>query len=126
MIPVAVAMLLIGIILLVAQSTGLFEDWGYSTKKADLYTYFNTQEGSDEAVVIENGEMTDQKIKVKNGRMYVPYETVKEKYNEDFYWEASSGRLLYTTGDGVYAAVPGEDLPDLGCAPLLRYAGWRI
>ncbi len=109
MIPVAVAMLLIGIILLVAQSTGLFEDWGYSTKKADLYAYFNTQEGSDEAVVIENGEMTDQKIKVKNGRMYVPYETVKEKYNEDFYWEASSGRLLYTTGDGVYAAVPGED-----------------
>ncbi len=107
-IPVAVAMILIGVILLVAQSTGLFEDWGYSDKKANLNEYFNTT-SDDTASVVENGAVTDKKIKVKDGRLYVPYEEVIENYNENFYWEASSGRLLYTTGDGVYAAVPGDN-----------------
>ena len=106
-IPVAVAMILIGVILLVAKSTGLFEDWGYSSKKADLNKYFRTT-SSDTASVVENCEVTDDKITVKDGRLYVPYEIVLEKYNEDFYWEASAGKLLYTTGDGVYSAVPGE------------------
>lgn len=107
-IPVAIAMLLIGVILIIAQTTGLFEDWGYSSKKADLNEYFKST-SEDTASIVENGEVTDDKITVKDGRLYVPYENVKEKYNEDFYWEESSGRLLYTTGDGVYAAVPGDN-----------------
>ena len=107
-IPVAVAVLLIGIIALVAMNTGLFDDWGYSSKKADLYQYFKST-SDDTASVVVNGEVTDDKIKVRNGKLYIPYETVLEKYNENFYNEDKSGRLLYTTGDGVYAAVYGED-----------------
>ncbi len=107
-IPVAVAMLLIGVILLIAQSTGLFEDWGYSSKQADLNEYFKAT-SADEAVIVENGEITDEKIKVKDGRMFVPYDTVIEKYNPNFYWESASNRLLYTTGDGVYSASPGDN-----------------
>ena len=107
-IPIVIAMMLIGIILLVANSTGLFEDWGYSSRKADLNEYFGTT-SSDTATVVENGEVTDDRITVKDGRLYVPYETVVEKYNADFYWEAASDRLLYTTGDGVYSAVPGDN-----------------
>ena len=103
-IPVAVAMILIGVILLVAKSTGLFDDWGYSSKKADLNKYFKAT-SADTASVVENGEVTDDKITVKDGRLYVPYETVLEKYNEDFYWEEQSQKLLYTTGDGVYSAA---------------------
>lgn len=107
-IPVAVAMLLIGVILLLAQSTGLFEDWGYSSKQADLNEYFKAS-AADEATVVEDGEITDEKIKVKDGRMYVPYELVIERFNPNFYWESASNRLLYTTGDGVYSASPGEN-----------------
>ena len=106
-IPIAVAMILIGVILLVAKSTGLFDDWGYSSKKADLNRYFKVT-SADTASVVENCEVTDDKITVRNGKLYVPYDTVREKYNEDFYWEEASGKLLYTTGDGVYSAVPGE------------------
>ena len=106
-IPIAVAMMLIGIILIIAKSTGLFDDWGYSSKKADLNKYFKST-SADTASVIENYEVTDDKITVKDGRLYVPYDIVREKYNEDFYWEEASGKLLYTTGDGVYSAVPGE------------------
>ncbi len=107
-IPVAVAMLLIGVILLLAQSTGLFEDWGYSSKQADLNEYFKAT-AADEATVVEDGEITDEKIKVKDGRMYVPYDLVIERFNPNFYWESASNRLLYTTGDGVYSASPGEN-----------------
>ncbi len=107
-IPVAVAMLLIGVILLLAQSTGLFEDWGYSSKQADLNTYFKSP-AADEATLVDNCEITDEKIKVNNGRLYIPYETVIEKYNPNFYWESASSRLLYTTGEGVYSANPGDN-----------------
>ena len=101
--PVVIAIVLIGIILLVAKSTGLFDDWGYSSKMADLNGYFKTI-SDDTASVVENGEVTDDKITVREGKLYIPYETVIEKYNENFYWEQTDDRLLYTTGDGVYAA----------------------
>lgn len=101
--PVVIAIALIGIILLVAKSTGLFDDWGYSSKMADLNGYFKTI-SDDTASVVENGEVTDDKITVRDGKLYIPYETVIEKYNENFYWEQTDDRLLYTTGDGVYAA----------------------
>ncbi len=101
--PVVIAIALIGIILLVAKSTGLFDDWGYSSKMADLNGYFKTI-SDDTASVVENGEVTDDKITVRDGKLYIPYEVVIEKYNENFYWEQTDDRLLYTTGDGVYAA----------------------
>lgn len=101
--PVVIAIALIGIILLVAKSTGLFDDWGYSSKMADLNGYFKTT-SDDTASVVENGEVTDDKITVRDGKLYIPYEAVIEKYNENFYWEQTDDRLLYTTGDGVYAA----------------------
>lgn len=101
--PVVIAIALIGIILLVAKSTGLFDDWGYSSRMADLNNYFKTT-SNDTASVVENGEVTDDKITVKDGKLYIPYETVIEKYNGNFYWEQADDRLLYTTGEGVYAA----------------------
>ena len=101
--PVVIAIALIGIVLLVAKSTGLFDDWGYSSKMADLNGYFKTI-SDDTASVVENGEVTDDKITVRDGKLYIPYEAVIEKYNENFYWEQTDDRLLYTTGDGVYAA----------------------
>ena len=101
--PVVVAIALIGIILLVAKNTGLFDDWGYSDKMADLNSYFKAT-SSDTASVVENGEVTDDKISVKEGKLYIPFEDVIAKYNENFYWEQTDDRLLYTTGDGVYAA----------------------
>ncbi len=88
----------------------LFEDLMYSSEKADLNEYFKTtpEDMNTSATVIEECEVTDEKITVKDGRLYLPYETVIEKYNPNFYWEKSSEKLLYTTGDGVYTATPGE------------------
>lgn len=110
--PVAIAIGLIGIIALVAAKfTDVFDDLGYSSTQADLYEYFgiSKEEAQTQAAVVENGEVTGERITVKDGRLYVPYEVVTEKYNDGFYWEAAGDRLLYTTGDGVYAARPGDN-----------------
>ena len=46
-----------------AKNTGLFDDWGYSSKKADLNEYFKST-GQDSASVVENGtgEVSGAKI----------------------------------------------------------------
>ena len=40
--PVVIAIVLMGIIGLVAYSTGVFDDFGYSSRMADLKEYFAT------------------------------------------------------------------------------------
>ncbi len=109
--PVVIAIVLMGIIGLVAYSTGVFDDFGYSSRMADLKEYFATspEEINTTAAVIENYEVTGEKLTVKDGRIYVPLETVNEKYNPNFYWEKNGEKLLYTTGEGVYTAVPGDN-----------------
>ncbi|MBQ6128391.1 MAG: chitinase [Lachnospiraceae bacterium] len=109
--PIAIAVVLIGLIALLSfKFTDWFDDFSYSSKKADLYEYFGvTEEDGDKAVIVENGEPTADRITVKDGRLYVPYEDVIAKYNDNFYWQAFDEKLLYTTGDGVYSATPGEN-----------------
>lgn len=125
-IPVAVALLLIGIIALVAMNTGLFDEFGYSSKKADLYQFFMISESEKDsaAAVVRDGVVTGEKILIKDGRLYIPYDTVIEKYNEEFYWEESSQRLLFTNGEGVYAASCNEDHYLLGDSGI--QAGYTI
>ncbi len=109
-IPVVIAIVLMAVIGLVAYNTGLFDDFGYSETKADLAQYFGTtpEEMNSVAAVVDNNEVTGEKITVKDGRLYVPYETVLEKYNPNFYLEKTQDSILYTTGEGVYTAKFGE------------------
>ncbi|MBR2531000.1 MAG: hypothetical protein IKE35_08275, partial [Lachnospiraceae bacterium] len=80
--PIAIAVVLIGLIALLSfKFTDWFDDFSYSSKKADLYEYFGvTAQDGDKAVVVENGEPTADRITVKDGRLYVPYEDVIAKY----------------------------------------------
>lgn len=104
-IPVFVALILIVIVAVVGLKTGLFDSFNYSTKKADLNSYFQCM-SNDTATVIENGEMTQKRITVKDGYLYSELEVVSNEFNDNFYWEDTSGRLLYTTGNGVYSTSP--------------------
>lgn len=112
-IPVAVAVVLIAVILIVSIKTGLFDSFAYSSDKADLNSYFRCT-SMDEATVVREGEITDERITVKNGHLYCPLDLVTQQYNEGFYWESVDNRLLYTTGDGVYAASPDNTYYSLG------------
>ena len=106
-IPIAIAIVLIAIIGIVAIKTGLFEGMGYSDEKADLNEYFKTT--SDEAAtVIIDGEVTEEKIRVKDGTCYLPIDVVRSDYNNRFYYAVNDGTLLYTTAEGVISAPVGQ------------------
>lgn len=103
--PVLIAVILIVIVALVGFKTGLFDSFNYSTKKADLNSYFQCM-SNDTATVVEDGEMTQKRITVKDGHLYSDLETVNNDFNDGFYWEDTSNRLLYTNGNGVYSTSP--------------------
>lgn len=105
-IPVAIAVILIVVVVIVAISTGLFDSFAYSSKKADLTSYFQMTSADTATVVLDNGDITTDRITVKDGHLYSDLDTVLSNFNDNFYWEQTSGRLLYTTGEGVYATVP--------------------
>lgn len=111
-IPVAVAIILIGVVALVSVKSGLFDDWGYSSKKADLNKHFKCL-SDDTASVIRDGEVTDEKLKVKDNHLYLDIDQISETLNSNFYWEEVSNRLLYTTGEGVYSASPDATMYSL-------------
>lgn len=105
--PVVVALVLIGVVLLVALKTGLFDSFSYSTKKADLNSYFQCM-SRDTATVIENGELTEKRITVKDEHLYYDMDTVASDFVDSFYWEDTTERLLLTTGNGIYSTKPGD------------------
>lgn len=99
-IPVLIALVLIVIVAVVGVKTGLFESFTESSNKADLNSYFQVM-GDNQATVIADGEMTEERIPVKDGKCYLPLETIKSDYNDRFYYDESGNAILYTNGEGT-------------------------
>lgn len=112
-IPIAVAILLIAVIGIIALKTGLFESFTYSSDKADLNDYFQCT-SMDTATVIRDGEITEDRILVKDGTCYWELEKVKSEYNDRFYYDVNDSALLYTTAEGVISAPVGQTVYRLG------------
>lgn len=104
--PVAVAIILILIIALLGYKLEWFEGLFDSTNKADLVSYFQMTSSDTATVVDDAGDMTQERVDVKDGHLYADLDTIAGNYNNKFYWEETTGRLLYTTGEGVYATSP--------------------
>ncbi|MBR6452013.1 MAG: chitinase [Lachnospiraceae bacterium] len=100
LIPGTVAIFLIAVVAFVGWKTGLFESFMYSSEKADLFSYFGAI-GDDYAVLIKDGEITTEQYKVTNGHIYVDLDTVKDTFNDRFYYDQNDNALLYTTATEV-------------------------
>lgn len=107
LIPVGVALVAIIVIAIVAVTSGLFESFSYSSDKADLREYFACTSDA-EATVIRDGEVTDERILVKDGRCYLPFDAVKQQYSDRFYADMNDSALLYTNAEGVISAPIGQ------------------
>lgn len=105
--PFAIAVVLIAAIAIYAVASGALESFTYSSDKADLNEYFKCT-SNDTATVIVDGEVTDERILVKDGHCYLPFETVKEEYSDRFYLDVNDSALLYTNADGVISAPVGQ------------------
>lgn len=94
-IPVLVVMigLLVGAIIF--ASSGVLEDLSYSDKEADLIEYIG-EKSDNEAIVVQDGVFTDERVNLIDGVPYMNYETVKSDYVSRFYMDEKKNQILYT------------------------------
>lgn len=60
--------------------------------------------GKDEALLIINGTVAEEKAKMINGNMYVPVSVATEQMNERIYWDSKEGILSLATSSGLISA----------------------
>lgn len=71
------------------------EKYGPSKVKADLNEYYGV-DAAEQAAVIVNNTILEQKGIVSDGQFYLPYEAVRQEIDGGFYWNAAEGTLRYT------------------------------
>lgn len=119
--PVMVALLLIIVIGGVWLGGQLLDRYSYSKERADMDAYF--QVSGEQAAIILQDEMLEEKAIIRSGICYFDLATVHEYFNEIFYVDLSENLLLYTTPVETFRAGIGEsaysspsDSGDLGYA----------
>lgn len=70
----------------------------------DYYTV-----GDTEVMVILQNEIYEKQGLLIDGKVYVDYDTVVEKFNHRFYWDYNENILTYTTPDEIIKAEAGKD-----------------
>ena len=104
--PVIVALLLIAVIGGVWLGGRLYDRYSYSRERADLDAYF--QVSGEQAAIILQDEMVEEKAVVRDGICYFDLATVHKYFNEIFYADRSENLLLYTTAVETYRSGIGE------------------
>ena len=109
LLPPIIAIVLIIIVVVVALSSGMFDSLKYSSQKADLYSYYNISD-DDRAVIVRDGEITDETVPVFDGQPYVLLNDVNDEFNDRFYYDVESDSYLYTRADSIDSAkaAPGS------------------
>lgn len=109
LIPVAVAVGLIVMIVLIGLVTGLLEKFSYSKERADLYQYFGITGGEETAIVL-NDEIIETDALYRDGQCYLPIDFVNTNINNHFYYDMTEGLVLFTTDyDKVTTQVGSTD-----------------
>lgn len=97
------------VIILVLVAGKLIDKYMPSKEQADLLEYYGLTEGAAAAVIVDY-EIVPQQAVIRDERVYLDYEVVKELFNGRFYWDGNEHILLYTTpSDVVSAEISGKD-----------------
>lgn len=65
--------------------------------------------GDSEVLVILQNEVYEKNGLLLNGAVYIDYDTILEKFNHRFYWDANEKILTYTTPDSIIQSVAGSN-----------------
>ncbi|MDF2473224.1 MAG: glycoside hydrolase family 18 [Anaerocolumna sp.] len=77
-----------------------------SDKVMELSEYYKIKE--EEVLVILQDEIYEQKGLLSDGVVYLDYETIVEKFNQRFYWDANENILIYTTPTEIIRTEVGS------------------
>ncbi|MDE6701351.1 MAG: SH3 domain-containing protein, partial [Acetatifactor sp.] len=103
-----IAIVLIGVIALIALGKPLIDKYSYSNERADLDEYFGVS-GERSAIILQDEIVAEQAL-VRNGICYFDLDTVHSYMNEIFYVDRAENLLLYTdAAETVSAALDGND-----------------
>lgn len=72
----------------------------------ELTEYFALN--GNEAMIVFNDGFYEKKALYFDGQIYIDYETVKEKFNNRFYWDNTENLLLYTNAVSVIRTQAGS------------------
>lgn len=90
------------VIILIIIIGKLADKYTPTKERMSLDEYFALTEESTAAIVWNHELMPNQAV-IKDGALYLDYETVKQ-FNSRFYWDANENLLLYTTASDVVSA----------------------
>lgn len=105
MISVVTVIGLIFLVLAVGVITMLVKRYVPSRETMDGNTYFGVTEG-DQAALIVNRVLAEEKLKTADGRYYVEDAVVGKYINGRFYWDDKQKVMLYTLPTEVFQIVP--------------------
>lgn len=96
------------------------------TTSADLAQYYNIEK-KNEAAIIYNGEITDKKGMVFDGRVYVTYDFMKENLNDRLYYDKDEELMIYATAKGlVEFHKDSKTISVDGGTKTLKYEPYKI
>lgn len=103
--PVLTVLCLIILVIASGVITLLIKRYSPSKEKMDGTEYFQLA-GTDEAALIVNRELAEEKVKVIDGRYYVEDAVVGKYINSRFYWDEKQKVMLYTLPTEEFQIAP--------------------
>lgn len=103
--PVLTVLCLIILVIASGVITLLIKRYSPSKEKMDGTEYFQLA-GTDEAALIVNRELAEEKVKVIDGRYYVEDAVVGKYINSRFYWDEKQKMMLYTLPTEEFQIAP--------------------
>lgn len=107
LIPVIIAIALIGVIVFVNFGKTVYEKYSYGQDRADLNEYFKIYNTADVPIVLQDA-LIDMSAVYVNGTCYMARDLIEEYFTDRFYLDSNENLLLYTMADHVAEAVVGE------------------
>ena len=117
-IPALVAIVLIIVIVGVNYGKKIAEKYSYSEEKADLYEYFGVA-SDEEAAIIMQDEVIEEKALVKDGTFYFTYDVVSDYFiYTRLYVNELENSIRYVLPDRVLSLNIGESVYMNGASPM--------
>ena len=106
-IPVAIAIILIGIIVAFSFGKPLYEKYSYGQDRADLNEYFQLFSASDVAIIKDRVRIDDRATMIE-GHYYFSQDVTENLFTERFYYDFNEELLLYSKPDTTLEAKKGD------------------
>lgn len=91
---------LIIVVILFTMLGKLVEKYTPSKEHQDLAEYYGLSEDTDVAIIFDN-EVIDAKGRLIDGHVYIDLNTIRDRINARFYWDANENILRYTTANDL-------------------------